>query len=78
MHSFIDAYYPCGPSSHSVLNDLEKQTPVPHPYLGLGQSNGAPQIKVPAQLLILFYPEVLPSLCQDFHENCSSPCEFLT
>ena len=45
MHSFIDAYYPCGPSSHSVLNDLEKQTPVPHPYLGLGQSSCIPQIK---------------------------------
>ena len=46
MHSFIDAYYPCGPSSHSVLNDLEKQTPVPHPYLGLGQSSCVPQIKL--------------------------------
>ena len=45
IHSFIDAYYPCGPSSHSVLNDLEKQTPVPHPYLGLGQSSCIPQIK---------------------------------
>ena len=46
MHSFIDAYYPCGTSSHSVLNDLEKQTPVPHPYLGLGQSSCIPQIKM--------------------------------
>ena len=45
MHSFIDAYYPCGPSSHSVLNDLEKQTPVHLPYLGLGQSSCTPQIK---------------------------------
>ena len=45
MRSFIDAYYSCGPSSHSVLNDLEKQTPVPHPYLGLGQSSCIPQIK---------------------------------
>ena len=52
MHSFIDAYYPCGPSSHSVLNDLEKQTPVPHPYLGLGQSSCIPQIKMPIQLLV--------------------------
>ena len=26
-------------------NDLEKQTPVPHPYLGLGQSSCIPQIK---------------------------------
>ena len=34
-----DARYSCGPSSHSVQNDLEKQTPVPHPYLGLGQSS---------------------------------------
>ena len=46
MHAFvIDAYYSCGPSSHPVLNDLEKQTPVPHPYLGLGQSSCIPQIK---------------------------------
>ena len=52
MHSFIDAYYPCGPSSHSVLNDLEKQTPVPHPYLGLGQNHRTPQIKMPIQLLL--------------------------
>ena len=52
MHSFIDAYYPCGPSSHSVLNDLEKQTPIPHPYLGLGQSSCIPWIKMPTQLLL--------------------------
>ena len=26
-------------------NDLEKQTPVPHPYLGLGQSSCIPQTK---------------------------------
>ena len=26
----------------------------------------------------LFYLEVLPSLCQDFHENCTTFCEFLT
>ena len=51
MHSFIDAYYPCGPSSHSVLNDLEKQTPVPHPYLGLGQSSCTLQIKLLTQIL---------------------------
>ena len=33
--------------------------------------------QMPIQLLILFYPEVLPSLCQDFHENCTGSCEFL-
>ena len=52
MRSFIDAYYSCGPSSHSVLNDLEKQTLVPHPYLGLGQSSCIPWIKMPTQLLL--------------------------
>ena len=64
------------PSSHSVLNDLEKQTPVPHPYLGLGQRNCAPQIKMPAQLLVLFYLGVLPPLCQNCHENCTNSHEF--
>ena len=52
MRSFIDAYYSCGPSSHSVLNDLEKQTPVPHPYLGLGQSSCIPQIRMLIPLLL--------------------------
>ena len=34
-----------------VRNDLEKQTPVSHPYLGLGQSSCIPQIKLLLQLL---------------------------
>ena len=42
---FIDAFYFCGLSSHSIRNDLEKQTTVPHPYPGLGQSSCNPQIK---------------------------------
>ena len=58
-------------------NDQEKQTPVPHPYLGLGQSSCIPQVKMPIQLLILFYPEVLPSWCQECHENCTNSYEFL-
>ena len=45
-----DARYSCGPSSHSVQNDLEKQTPVPLPYPGLGQRSCAPQIKLLIQL----------------------------
>jgi hypothetical protein len=53
------------------------KTPVPHPYLGLGQSNCIPRIKLPIQLLILFYPEVLPTLCQECHENCTFLYEFL-
>jgi hypothetical protein len=53
------------------------KTPVPHPYLELGQSNCIPRIKLPIQLLILFYPEVLPTLCQECHENCTFLYEFL-
>ena len=34
-------------------NDWEKQTPVPHPFLGLGQSSCNPQIKMP--IWVLFY-----------------------
>ena len=32
-------------------NDKEKQTPVPHPYLGLGQTSCIPQIKMSIQFL---------------------------
>ena len=75
-YAFANAYYSCGPSSHPVPNDLEKQTPVPHPYLGLGQSSVFRRSSCnPASGLL--YLEVLPSLYQEYHGNCTPSYEFL-
>ena len=86
---FIDAYYSCGPSSHSVLNDLEKQTPVPHPYPGLGQRSCAPQIKLLIQLLFcstleyyIFYIEIVIGIAHHpmnswYSDTSCHHCSFL-
>ena len=77
MHSFIDAYYPCGPSGHSVLNDLEKQTLVPHPYLGLGQSSCIPQIKCQSSFWFCSTLEYYHLLYRDYRRNCTPSYELL-
>jgi hypothetical protein len=58
------------------------KTPVPHPYLGLGQSNCIPQIKLPIQPLICstlkYYPlyvrnvmRIAPSLMNSWYSDTS-------
>ena len=59
VDSQVDVVHSCSPmlvilvvrQAVLVRNDLEKQTPVSHPYLGLGQSSCIPQIKLLLQLL---------------------------
>ena len=77
MHSFIDAYYSCDPSSHSILNNLEKQTPVPHPYLGLGQSSCIPQIKCQSSFWFCSTLEYYHLLYRDCYRNCTPSYELL-
>ena len=74
VDSQVDVVHSCSPmlvilvvrQAVLVRNDLEKQTPVSHPYLGLGQSSCIPQIKLPLQLLFcstleyyIFYIEIV-------------------
>ena len=74
---FIDAYYSCGPSSHSIPE-------------WLGETNSSTlfhfQDWVKAVVFRrsscnpasgLFYLEVLPSLYQEYHWNCTPSYEFL-
>ena len=57
----IDAYYSCGPSSHSILEWLggTNSGTLSISWIGSKQLYSADQM--PTQLLIMFYPEVLPS-----------------
>ena len=48
---FIDVYYSCGPSSHSIPEWLGETNSRTNPHPGLGQSSCNPQIKMPIQLL---------------------------
>jgi hypothetical protein len=74
---FIDAYYPCGPSSHSSsewLGEIKSNTSSIS-WIGSKQLYSADQEANPASFL--FYPEVLPSLCHEFHGNCTTSYDVL-
>ena len=53
------------------------KTPVPHPYLGLGQNNCTPQIKMPIQLLLCSTLEYYHLLYRDYCRNCTPSYELL-
>ena len=53
------------------------KTPVPHPYSGLGQSSCVLQLKYQSSFCSVL-PKVLPTLCQECHENCTFSYELLT
>ena len=75
---FVSVYYLCGPSSRSIsewLGEINSST-LFISRIGSKQLYFADQNAT--QLLILFYPGVLPSLRHDRHENCTISYEFLT
>ena len=75
---FIDAFYSCGPSSRSSsewLGETNSSTSSIS-WIGSKQLYSVDQNAKPA--FVLFYLGVLPPLCQDFHENCTTSYEFLT
>ena len=58
-------------------NDLEKQTPVSHPYLGLGQSSCIPQIKCQSSFWFCTTLEYYLILYRDCYRNCTPSYELL-
>ena len=78
LRSFIDAYYSCGPSSHSIAEWLGETNSSTSSISRIGSKKlcSADQNANPA--FALFYLGVLPPLCQDCHRNCSISHEFLT
>ena len=75
---FIDAYYPCGPSSRSIsewLGETNSKTSSIS-RIGSKQVYSAGQNANPA--FALLYLGASPSLCQECHENCTTSYEFLT
>ena len=73
----IDAYYSCGPASHSIPEWLGETNSSTSSISGIGSKHlySADQNANPASGL--FYLEVLPSLYQEYHGNCTPSYEFL-
>lgn len=57
---FIDAYYSCGLSSHSILEWLGETNSSTSSISWIGQSSCIPQIKMPIQLLFCSTSEYYP------------------
>ena len=74
---FIDAYYSCGPSSHSILEWLGETNSSTLSISRIGSKQLYSADQKCNQAFGPFYPEVLPSLRQDRHENCTISYEFL-
>ena len=77
MHSFIDAYYSYGPSSHSITEWLGETNSSTSSISRIGSKKlcSADQIANPA--FVLFYLGVLPSLNRDCYRNCTPSYELL-
>ena len=77
MHSFIDAYYSCGPSSHSIAEWLGETNSSTSSISRIGSKKlcSADQIANPA--FVLLYLGVLPSLYRDCYRNCTPSYELL-
>ena len=75
---FIGAFYSCGPSSHSIPEWLGETNSSTSSISKIGSKQLYSADQNATQLLVLFYPEVLPTLCQERHENCTFSYEFLT
>ena len=73
----IDAYYSCGLSSHSILEWLGETNSSTSSISRIGSKQLYSADQNATQLLVLFYPEVLPTLCQERHEICTFSYEFL-
>ena len=76
VRSSIDAYYSCGPSSHSIAEWLGETNSSTSSISRIGSKKlcSADQNANPA--FALFYLGVLPPLCQNCHENCTNSHEF--
>ena len=57
---FIDVYYSCGPSSHSISEWLGETNSSTSSISWTGQSSCIPQIKMPIQLLLCSTSEYYP------------------
>ena len=74
---FIDAYYSCGPSSHSIPESLGETntSTLSISWIGSKKLCSIDQNANPA--FVLLYLGVLPYLCQECHRNCTPSYELL-
>ena len=74
----IDAYYSCGPSSHSIPEWIGETNSSTSSISRIGSKQMYSADQNANLAFALLYLGVLPSLCQECHENCTTSYEFLT